>query len=205
MAGNIKGQESPHVSKSRHGASRKSLSESQVWIPLESLAAASLAVHCAYPHRTVSIHLPVPPQRLCDARSRRCNFGDRVRIERFRRLGNGTRTGETLTPGVGRPTHRPAAPVAQRPPQLNARCRCSTGFGFYALMGGEGSSRSVFDPVGCRESVAGDVAMDNRRACIAPGRRSAVGDNSGSARPRSSGVAPPVDRCSCARSGAVWA
>ena len=63
---------------------------------------------------------------IIDARSRRCNFGDRLRIERFRRLGNGTRTGETLTPSVGRPTHRPAATVAQRPPQLNARCRCST-------------------------------------------------------------------------------
>ncbi len=36
------------------------------------------------------------------------------------------------------------------------------GFGFYALMGGEGSSRSVFDPVGCGESVASDVAIDNR-------------------------------------------
>src|SRR6476620_11713505 len=94
------------------------MSESQVWIPLESLAAASLAMHCA-PHRTVSIHLPVQPQLLC-------NFGDRLRIERFRRLGNGTRTGETLTRSVGRPTQRPAATVAQRPPQLNARCRCST-------------------------------------------------------------------------------
>ena len=39
-------------------------------------------------------------QRLCDARSRRCNVGDRLRIERFRRLGNGTRTGETLTPAL---------------------------------------------------------------------------------------------------------
>src|SRR6478752_7941393 len=89
------------------------MSESQVWIPLESLAAASLAMHCA-PHRTVSIHLPVQPQLLC-------NFGDRLRIERFRRLGNGTRTGETLTRSVGRPTQRPAATVAQRSPQLNAR------------------------------------------------------------------------------------
>jgi len=64
MAGNIKGQESPHVSKYTTYERLENLSESQVWIPLESLAAASIAMHCAYPHRTVSTPLPAQPQRL---------------------------------------------------------------------------------------------------------------------------------------------
>ena len=118
MAGNIKGQESPHVSNTRHTSVLK------IHVRVAGMDSARVLGR-----RLISHALRTTPNRVntptCTAAAL-MQLRYRLRIERFRRLGNGTRTGETLTRSVGRPTQRPAATVAQRPPQLNARCRCST-------------------------------------------------------------------------------
>ena len=120
MAGNIKGQESPHVSNTRHTSVLK------IHVRVAGMDSARVLGRRLISHalRTTPNRVNTPActaPAIIDAKSRRYNFGDRLRIERFRRLGNGTRTGETLTRSVGRRTDRPAATVAQRSPQLNAR------------------------------------------------------------------------------------